>query len=240
MLIRSTGLHLTPSLLAQKNLGTFPEIYRKTRNYTMTSPERMYALHQAVSYICSSSIPGDIVETGVWRGGSSMVVAHSLLEKGDTSRSLYLYDTFTGMAEPTEDDANLYTDSSPRKEWKIHKRKGHNAWCYAHEQDVRTNMESTGYPMDRVHLVKGRVQDTIPQTIPDTISLLRLDTDWYESTKHEMQHLFPRLRKGGVLFVDDYHYWGGCRKAVDEYLTENDTKLLLQRVDAWGAVALKT
>jgi hypothetical protein len=85
----------------------------------------------------------------------------------------------------------------------------------------------------------GKVEDTIPADIPEKIALLRLDTDWYESTKHELIHLFPRLQKGGVLIIDDYGFWKGARKAVDEYFAENNIQILLNRIDDTGRMAIK-
>ena len=100
-------------------------------------------------------------------------------------------------------------------------------------------MYSTGYDKSKIHLVKGKVEETIPKTLPERIALLRLDTDWYASTKHEMLHLFPRLVPGGVLILDDYGSWLGARKAVDEYIAENKVKIFLCRVDNSGRVAVK-
>jgi O-methyltransferase len=86
-------------------------------------------------------------------------------------------------------------------------------------EDVRRNLLSTGYPEEKCHFIKGDVLKTIPHEAIDEIAILRLDTDWYESTRHELQHLYPKLTRGGVLIVDDYGHWQGCRKAVDEYFT---------------------
>ena len=100
-------------------------------------------------------------------------------------------------------------------------------------------MNSTGYDEGMVHLVKGRVEETIPQHAPDSIALLRLDTDWYESTKHELERLFPRLSKHGILIIDDYGHWQGARRAVDEYFAGNKIPILLSRADYTGRVAVK-
>ena len=98
----------------------------------------------------------------------------------------------------------------------------------------------TGYPEEKIHFVQGRVEETIPASAPDSISLLRLDTDWYESTKHELVHLFPRLSPSGVIIIDDYGHWKGCRKAVDEYFDTGDhPQLLLNRVDYSCRIAVK-
>ena len=99
-------------------------------------------------------------------------------------------------------------------------------------------MAGTGYPSERVHYVKGRVEETIPARAPAEISILRLDTDWYESTKHELDHLYPRLSPGGVVLFDDYGYWEGAREAVDEFLDATGERLLLHRM-ASGRLAVK-
>jgi hypothetical protein len=112
-------------------------------------------------------------------------------------------------------------------------------WCYASLEDVRQNLASTGYGMERIAFVKGKVEDTLPGSAPDSISLLRLDTDWYESTLHELVHLFPRLSAGGVLIIDDYGHWRGARRAVDEYLRDNSIRMLFDRVDYSGRIAVK-
>ncbi|HET8669536.1 MAG TPA: TylF/MycF/NovP-related O-methyltransferase [Candidatus Saccharimonadales bacterium] len=204
--------------------------------FTMTSPERIVSLIGAVEYIERVSIPGDIVECGVWRGGSMMAVAHALLRLQKT-RHLYLFDTFEGMPPPTNADINLRGDKASE----LLKKSDHSAWIWAEAQidEVRRNMEQTGYPQDKVTYVKGEVEDTIPAQAPPQIALLRLDTDWYESTKHELIHLYPRLSSGGVLLIDDYGHWQGARRAVDEYIEENKLRLLLCRIDYTGRIAVK-
>jgi hypothetical protein len=115
---------------------------------------------------------------------------------------------------------------------------GASLWCNASIEDVQANMARSSYPSQRIHLVKGPVESTIPGVAPDDIALLRLDTDWYESTRHELEHLFPRLVPGGVLIIDDYGHWQGARQAVDEYLAKSDVPILLNRVDYTGRIAV--
>ncbi len=112
-------------------------------------------------------------------------------------------------------------------------------WCIASLQEVRHNMQATGYPSGQIHYIEGRVEETIPAQIPDSIALLRLDTDWYESTRHELEHLYPRLVEGGVLVLDDYGHWQGARQAVDEYFAQAGHRPLLQRIDYSGRLAVK-
>lgn len=213
----------------------FMAIYQRCAPYTMTSIERMYALYSALGYVLAKQIPGALVECGVWRGGSMMLAAETLKAAGETSRHLYLYDTFEGMPELTSKDID-YMGLSPTHWFKPDRKE--NALAVSLET-VKTNLDRTGYPRERIQFVKGKVEDTIPATIPDTIALLRLDTDWYESTYHELVHLYPRLVPGGILILDDYGHWQGAREAVDQYFRENNIRLLLHRIDYTGRIGLK-
>ncbi len=209
------------------------------RPFTMTSSERLYALIQAVRYVSAASVPGDLVECGVWRGGSMMAAARTLIECGDAKRELYLFDTFEGMSAPSEYDIAPDGSSAAALLSSSDRTDPNSAWCYATQEDVDAAMAGTGYPRGHIHLVKGKVEDTIPLGAPARIAILRLDTDWYESTRHELEHLYPRLSPGGVLIIDDYGHWAGCRRAVDEYFAARTMPLLLNRVDYTGRVAVK-
>lgn len=205
--------------------------------FTMTSPERILALRDAVKHVCRHRIPGAIVECGVWRGGSMMAAALTLLATGDR-RHLWLFDTFEGMSPPAEADRDVHgTDAAALLAAEDRLTGG--TWCYSPLDDVRANVLATGYPAELVHFVQGRVEETIPGTIPDEIAILRLDTDWYESTKHELEHLYPRLAVGGVLIIDDYGHWQGARRAVDEYIDVTGARLFLSRIDYTGRLAVK-
>jgi hypothetical protein len=207
--------------------------------YTMVSRERLYAEFQAINYVVSHRIEGDIVECGVWRGGTSMLGAMTLLGRQDTSRRIWLYDTFAGMTEPTGDDVSPWDGDNARRIWTANRDRDHNKWCFAPIEEVRQNLLSTGYPESQVTFVKGDVAKTLLEQVPTKIAVLRLDTDWYESTKLELEVLFPRLSKGGVILIDDYGAWAGCKKAVDEYLTANNIPLMLHRTDYTGRSAVK-
>jgi hypothetical protein len=150
-----------------------------------------------------------------------MAAALTLAIDGDTSRDLYLCDTYEGMPAATDNDRDYLDQSGGCKQ-------GAGA---ASLKEVQANIFSTGYPKNQIHLIKGMVEETIPKITPRQISLLRLDTDWYESTKHELTFLFPLLQPGGVLIIDDYGHWQGARKATDEYFHENKLDLYLHRVD---------
>lgn len=203
------------------------------RPFTMTSAERIVSLIRAVQYVVDSRIPGDIVECGVFKGGSMLAAVRTLLRNGDTSRQLYLYDTFEGMAQPTAADVSVLRETALSK-WKRKDR-----WCYAGLEEVRQTLLATGYPAANMHFIKGKVEDTIPAAIPDSIALLRLDTDWYESTRHELQHLYPLLVSRGVIIIDDYGHWQGARQATDEYLQAHNIPLLLSRIDYTARIGVK-
>jgi hypothetical protein len=233
--VRKTGSPLSSYIDLPQEVRS---IIEKVRPFTMTSPERIAAVCSAAAYVVRASIPGDFVECGVWRGGSTMAAALSFLGQGRKDLPLYLFDTFSGMTEPTSADRNALTGESAMV------RFGGTAdrsagWSDASKEDVSANLDSTGYPTEHIHLIEGKVEDTIPGAAPAKISFLRLDTDWYESTRHEMEHLFPRLVPGGVLIIDDYGHWEGSRKAVDEYFAANNVQMLLNRIDYTGRMGIK-
>ncbi len=225
-------------------LPDIPESDRQTissvRSFTMTSAERIHAVCEAARYIEKNSIPGAVVECGVWRGGSMMAVAKTLLAIKGAERELFLFDTFDGMSVPDENDISLVGERASELSEQHTKSEADLFWCYAPLDAVKQAILSTGYPKERIRFVKGRVEETLPREAPEKIALLRLDTDWYESTRHELETLYPRLVRGGVLILDDYGHWQGARKAVDEYVEKNNLKLFLSRTDYTGRVAIKT
>jgi hypothetical protein len=211
------------------------EILREVRPWTMTSPDRIYALIQAVRYVTANDIGGAIVECGVWKGGSMAAVARALLQMQDVRRELYLFDTFEGMTAPTAKDV----DYTGKKASQVLRDIPGDRCDDAPLEQVKEVLYGTGYPSERIHFIRGRVEETVPASAPDSIALLRLDTDWYDSTRHELVHLFPRLSKAGVIIIDDYGHWQGSRQACDEYFTQNRIPILLNRIDYTGRIALK-
>jgi hypothetical protein len=190
----------------------------------MTGPDRLLAVIHAIEYLVDNGIKGDIVECGVWRGGSMMIAALTLLRLQEF-RDLFLFDTFEGMPAPSELDGRSARESFEKA------TAGGQAWCHSGLDEVRRNMISTGYPLEHIHFVSGRVEETVPGQAPSTIALLRLDTDWYSSTRHELAELYPRLSPGGVLIIDDYGHWQGARRASDEYFRSLPRRPFLHRID---------
>ena len=216
------------------------QIINYVRPYTMTSPERIFSLIESVRYVIKNKIPGEIVECGVWKGGSMMTVAKTLLDLKNQEKELYLFDTFEGMTKPEKIDVSI-SNLNATKEFDDTKIDTDSSnWCRATIDDVKSNLFSIGYDKSKIHFIKGKVEETLPSDNPKSISILRLDTDWYQSTKHELIHLFPKLSKGGILIIDDYGFWKGSRKAVDEYISENNIQILLNRIDdTGGRIAVK-
>ncbi len=219
----------------------FADVAQKVRPHTRTfgaGVEAPWALYRSIEYVVRNRIPGDIVECGVWSGGSMLLAAHALLHFGDTSRRIWLYDTFAGMPRPEAVDARW--DGVPAlPTWEHYQRAGR-SWCYGGTQDhVRHVVSSSGYPEDQFVFVEGMVEDTLPAIGPEQISLLRLDTDLYRSTYHELVHLYPRLAVGGILIVDDYGAFQGAKIATDQFIEENQLPLFLARIDVSVRLAVK-
>ena len=211
------------------------QILRRVAPRTMTDHAKLFGLVEATRYLVRNGIEGDVVECGVWRGGSMQAVALTLQEFGATDRDLHLFDTFEGMPPPSEKDRR--GDTTAQELLSVHD-KDHRVWAVAGLDDVEEAMREVGYPRERVHFHQGMVEDTIPGSAPERIALLRLDTDWYESTRHELEHLYARLVPGGVLIIDDYGDWEGARLATDEYLERIGESLLLLPLGS-GRLAVK-
>src|SRR5258708_17852902 len=218
----------------------FLKLHESCRNETMTSIERMYARYQATCHVRDREIPGDLVECGVWRGGSAMLMASTLLAHGRTDRTIWLYDTFDGVLPPGDDDVQEMSGRRAAEILAEQERTADNPfWGIAPRTQVEHNLQRTGYPMHRFHLVPGDVLATIPREGPEAISLLRLYTDSYASTSHVLQQLYPSLSAGGVLIVDDYGYWRGARTPTDEYFQSIERRPLLHRIDYTGRIGIK-
>ena len=213
------------------------EVIARVKPYTMTSPERIASLVNACEYVIKNKVQGDFVECGVWRGGSALVMITVLQKYGIADRRIHLFDTFEGMSEPTGEDISIEGESAVQLLEAKERDEEDHVWAYSPLDKVREVLESTGYPKENILYYKGKVEDTLPVDRLSCISILRLDTDWYESTRHELIHLYPLLTQSGVPIIDDYGHWQGARKAVDEYFA--DKKILLNRIDYTGRIAVK-
>ena len=233
------------SLSGQRScVGDHMEIWNAVRHATMTSQERVVALCDAVSYVIESEVEGDLVECGVWKGGSMMAAAKMLRQHSESDRQCWLYDTFAGMNAPTEMDVDFLGNRAETLLGQSCREQSDSVWCCAGLDEVKANMRTTGFPADLIHYVQGPVEETLGEQgldnhLPEKISILRLDTDWYESTRIALSKLYPRLQTGGVLIIDDYGHWQGCRTAVDEYFVELGERPFFNRIDYTGRLAIK-
>jgi hypothetical protein len=216
-------------------------IIERVTPYTMTSLERIWSCMQAVRYVAARGLEGDFVECGVWRGGSSMAAALTFRSVGDIERTMWLFDTFEGMTAPVDADFTLVSRDDAATKFEATKTEGGSDWCYASLEEVQANLASVGYPANKLRYIKGPCEQTlaVPGNIPDKIAVLRLDTDWYESTRVELEVLFDRLVPGGVLIIDDYGHWAGAKKAVDEFFAAYPRKYMLHRIDETGRALIK-
>ena len=215
------------------------EIIKSVLPLTKISPDRLFAFMQATRHVVQAEIPGAIVECGVWKGGAVMSSILTMQQLKRSDRDYYLYDTFEGMPQPTTADLRCDGEVIASTFAERQLSEDSSNWCRVEYSEVEKNVLQTGYDPSHIHLIKGKVEQTIPATMPEQIAVLRLDTDWYESTRHELEHLYPLLAPGGVLIIDDYGQWQGARQAVDEYFQTHAIPMLLHRTDYTGRVGIK-
>lgn len=193
--------------------------------FTMTPEERIVDLFHSLEYIRLNNIEGDFVECGVWKGGNILGILEYLTFYNMTNNNVWLYDTFEGMTTPEDIDIDYMGEKYDNNNTET--------LCYSSIDEVKNNIQSTKYPMDKIKFIKGDICETLNFKVnrPQKISLLRLDTDWYKSTKKELEILYPLLSDKGVLIVDDYNHWQGCKEAVNEYFKNIGANLKFEEVD---------
>jgi len=208
----------------------FMELHEECDPYTMTPIERQYALYEAITHIHYDNIPGDIVECGVWRGGSMLLAAKTLALLGGVHRNLWLFDTYNGMTPPGPEDINYAGELGDRLY--------SSAYLKADLNSVRKVMSTSGYPKDRIRYVEGNAIETT-KGFAHSIALLRLDTDFYDSTKAELQNLYPMVVSGGIVIIDDAGHWQGSGKAMKEYFYPKPECPHIQRIDYSARLIVK-
>jgi O-methyltransferase len=219
-------------------------ILERVADHTMTNVPQLLSLIDAVRYCAAREVSGAFAECGVWLGGSVLAMILTIQEYSLPEREIYLYDTFAGMTPPTDVDTSSY-ERPALETWRGAETAGRQPWVELFDPTVfnldavRSLLLETGYPEELLRFVPGPVEETLPTIAPTELALLRLDTDWYESTRHELEHLFPALASGGVLIIDDYGHWDGARRAVDEYFAVQHAPVLLTRIDYTARLAIK-
>ena len=216
------------------------ETIQLASRFSMQSSERMWALINSTKYVVNNNIPGHFVECGVYKGGSALIIARTLKSMNVTDRHIYLYDTYEGMTQPRDVDRKQGTETLASEMLAMTpKGNGENVWAYSSLEAVSDFVAHLDYPNDYFHLIKGDVMQTLEDKLPDNISLLRLDTDWYESTKKELQKLYPLVTCGGVVIIDDYGHWSGSKLAVNQFLEESSLNPLMNYIDYAGRLWIK-
>lgn len=204
----------------------YDQAYAVVSPWTMVGKRSLKHIYEYVLHVNEMGVEGDIVELGVWKGGATMVMLLAQL-KSSHVRDFWLFDTFQGLPPPTKEDDKrsklIYkqvlagTAYSRQRSGLVSDGK----WNYGPKSIVKNVIRSTGYDLSKVHLIEGKVEETLPKVnLPKKIAILRLDTDWYMSTKIELELLWDRLVPGGLLYIDDYCTWGGARKATDEFFAK--------------------
>jgi O-methyltransferase len=250
-LIKKTGWELVKSSVLTLNADDIPtnypesykDIFYKVQPYTMTTAQRIFAICNAIDYLVKHKIEGDIVGCGVWRGGVIMAGIETLQKSNDTGRQIYLYDTFEGMTTPShhydiKSGGNTGVGKTAEELYKNATTDDY-VFCYSSLDEVKQNIGALNYPSERVHYIKGLVEDTIPTVLPEKISLLYFSIGFYKPVLHTLEHLYPRLVPGGVIVISDYGDWEGTKKAVDEFIENHKIPLLLNRIDNTGRIGVK-
>ena len=212
----------------------------REKNLSMCSYERLAATAMACKYICKNNKKAIFVECGVWRGGNGIIAA-TIFKKYKIPYKIYLFDTFKGMTKPTKEDKKINGNQLALKFYNIYKRRTHNDWCYAAIEEVKDNFKKYGLFNKNIFFIEGDITKTLKQlnNIPNIISILRIDTNWYKSTKIILEKLYPKLKIGGILLSNDYAYWSGSKKAIDDYFHKKSNQPYFQYVDQSGRTAIK-
>ena len=204
----------------------FWSLYTTASKYSLLHATGFYNLYQSLRYIQASDLPGDIVECGCFLGGASIFMAMLRDDLGLTDKSVWLFDTFEGFPD-NQQDALVGSGQIMR------------SVRYDNFQAaVRANFAEATPTSKNIHFVQGYVEDTVPTADVRSICLLRLDTDFYTSTLAELDGLYGKLVRGGVIIVDDYGMFEGSRRATDEFLARLQSPPLLNRIDrgVWAGV----
>lgn len=218
------------------------ENYNRVLKFTGTGLARAQSLMAATKYIVKNQIPGDFIECGIAAGGSSMLMALTLLRLDAEHRNIYMYDLF-GEFPPFNDYDFEISSGKSVSEYKDRLDKGESDvvknWSFTSLEEVQKNMRSTHYPSEHLHYCKGDVSKTLMNSPHQEVALLRLDTDFYESTKFELETLYPKIVTGGIVIIDDYGHWNGSKRAVDEYFSELKIQPFMNIIDYSARLIVK-
>ena len=192
--------------------------------HSMAGLKRLRSLAELTDGVLRDDVPGDFIETGVWRGGACALMRGILKARGVTDRKVYVADSFEGLPPP---DPERYTADAGSK---LHSRKR----LAITQETVEATFRAYDLLDDQVVFVKGWFKDTLPGVPAERFALVRLDGDMYESTIQAIEALYPKLSAGGILIVDDYGGIKGCREAITSYRTAHGIDEEIVQVDHCG------
>lgn len=193
--------------------------------------ETMLHTINSVEYIINNNIEGDFIEIGVYKGIMIIAILAKLLQLKITTKKIHLYDTFSGMTEPSNKDINPYNVYA--------KDIMHEIRCYSTLEDVKKNIDMLSYPKENIQFHVGDIRKCNISEIPEKIAFLRLDTDFYDSTLFELENFEPNVLKGGVVTLDDYNWWKGCTDASNDYFKTITYPIQLHTLNPHGAWWIK-
>ena len=201
-----------------------------SRAHTMIGRKRLQNLRVLTEQVIQDGVPGDFIETGVWRGGACILMRAILSAYGINDRRVWLADSFSGLPKPDEtqypadqgDEFHTYTDLA------------------VNQEEVEDNFRQYDLLDEQVVFLKGWFKDTLPTLSAEKFALLRLDGDMYESTIVALNHLYPRLSINGYIIIDDYHTVPACKKAISDYCQTQGLTPDIQEIDGAGVFWKKT
>ena len=201
-----------------------------SRAHTMIGRKRLQNLRVLTEQVIQDGVPGDFIETGVWRGGACILMRAILAAYGIKGRRVWLADSFSGLPKPDEtqypadqgDEFHTYTDLA------------------VNQEEVEDNFRQYDLLDEQVVFLKGWFKDTLPTLSAEKFALLRLDGDMYESTIVALNHLYPRLSINGYIIIDDYHTVPACKKAISDYCQTQGLTPDIQEIDGAGVFWKKT
>ncbi|GAC1404449.1 MAG: hypothetical protein NVSMB56_19020 [Pyrinomonadaceae bacterium] len=204
--------HALDSIHKARVLTTSRELQR-IRSYSMSDIRLLEELNTLAHDVIAQKVVGDFVECGVCNGGSAAAVACALR---DTDRRLWLYDSFQGLPEPIECDGGLAREFVGK--------------CLGAEENVREALRLSEFPEERYTIRKGWFHETFPlRPLPDAVAILHIDADWYDSVMLTLNTFYDLVPDGGVIILDDFGHWEGCREAFYDFVAERKIKPLLER-----------
>ena len=204
--------------------------FEKVDEISLTSYPNRWSLIQSLKYIEENNISGEIVETGVYKG-ANLILINNFLTKSNMHKKIFAFDTYEGQPDPSEKDFDIKGTKMIEKFEVLKKKNVTPVFCSL--ENVKKNiLNYSENDLEKIIFVKGKVEETLrsEKNLPNKISLLRLDTDFYDSIKISLEILYPRLCKGGVLIIDDYGHFKGAQTAVDDFFN-NKKNIWMHRVD---------